>query len=163
MLSLCSQWEFTPDWFDGFALGEGTGAAVRLPHTVQKLPLHYADHKAYQGVCGYRRRLSLGPELAGKHLFLQFDGVSDDVYISLRGRELMKEKEAAIANCAAAGLGIVLVPVIARGINDGQVGEVLRCTPDGLLPCSVYHCNDHDQYGGKGQSYENRVRAFFTS
>ena len=59
-------------------------------------------------------------------VFLQFDGVSDDVYIALRGRELMKEKEAAIANCAAAGLGIVLVPVIARGINDGQVGEVLR-------------------------------------
>lgn len=59
-------------------------------------------------------------------VFLQFDGVTDDVYLALRGRELMKEKEAAIANCAAAGLGIVLVPVIARGVNEEQVGEVLR-------------------------------------
>lgn len=59
-------------------------------------------------------------------VFLQFDGVTDDVYTILRGRGLMKEKEAAIANCTAAGLGIVLVPVIARGINEAQVGEVLR-------------------------------------
>ena len=59
-------------------------------------------------------------------VFLQFDGVTDDVYTALRGRGLMKEKEAAIANCAAAGLGIVLVPVIARGVNETQVGEVLR-------------------------------------
>lgn len=59
-------------------------------------------------------------------VFLQFDGVTDDVYLALRGRELMKEKEAAIANCATAGLGIVLVPVIARGVNEEQVGEVLR-------------------------------------
>lgn len=59
-------------------------------------------------------------------VFLQFDGVTDDVYLALRGRALMREKEAAIANCAAAGLGIVLVPVIARGVNEEQVGEVLR-------------------------------------
>ena len=59
-------------------------------------------------------------------VFLQFDGVTDDVYTALRGRELMKEKEAALASCAAAGLGIVLVPVIARGVNETQVGEVLR-------------------------------------
>lgn len=59
-------------------------------------------------------------------VFLQFDGVTDDVYLALRGRGLMKEKEASIANCAAAGLGIVLVPVIARGVNEQQVGEVLR-------------------------------------
>lgn len=59
-------------------------------------------------------------------VFLQFDSVTDDVYLALRGRALMREKEAAIANCAAAGLGIVLVPVIARGVNEEQVGEVLR-------------------------------------
>lgn len=59
-------------------------------------------------------------------VFLQFDGVTDEVYTALRASALMKEKEAAIANCAAAGLGIVLVPVIAWGINDNQVGELLR-------------------------------------
>ena len=59
-------------------------------------------------------------------VFLQFDGVDDAVYMALRGRALMTEKLAAIENCAAAGLGIVLVPVIAPGVNDAQVGDILR-------------------------------------
>ena len=59
-------------------------------------------------------------------VFLQFDGVDDTAYMTLRGRALMTEKLAAIENCAAAGLGIVLVPVIAPGVNDAQVGDILR-------------------------------------
>ncbi len=59
-------------------------------------------------------------------VFLQFDGLTDEVYITLRGRALMAEKLKAMENCAAAGLGIVLVPVIASGVNEGQVGEILR-------------------------------------
>ncbi len=59
-------------------------------------------------------------------VFLQFDGVSDAVYETLRGRPLLREKERAIENCAAAGLGIVLVPVIAAGVNEDQVGAILR-------------------------------------
>ena len=41
MLSLCNNWEFTENWFDGFAMGEGIGETVRLPHTVKELPLQY--------------------------------------------------------------------------------------------------------------------------
>ena len=59
-------------------------------------------------------------------VFLQFDGLEDSVYITLRGRALTDIKLRAIDNCAAAGLGIVLVPVIAPGVNDGAVGDILR-------------------------------------
>lgn len=59
-------------------------------------------------------------------VFLQFDGVTDSVYETLRGRPLLKEKERAIDRCAAAGLGIVLVPVIAAGVNEDQIGPILR-------------------------------------
>ena len=69
MLSLCNSWEFVTEWFDGFAGGEGTGDSVRLPHTVKEIPLHYADHNAYQMVCGYRRKLEIYHENAGKRLF----------------------------------------------------------------------------------------------
>ena len=58
-------------------------------------------------------------------VFLQFDGVSDDVYTILRGRALLAEKKKAIANCAKAGLGVVLVPVIAPGVNEHQIGAIL--------------------------------------
>ena len=72
MLSLCNNWEFIPEWFDGFATGEGVGDAVRLPHTVREIPQHYADHNAYQMVCGYRRKLELGEELKNKKLFVKW-------------------------------------------------------------------------------------------
>ena len=88
MLSLCNHWEFTPEWSEEFAAGEGTGETVRLPHTVREIPLHYADHTSYQMVCGYRRKLELGRELAGKRIFLQFDGAAHIATVFLNGKEL---------------------------------------------------------------------------
>ena len=79
---------FTKVWFDGFMAGEGTGEAVRLPHTVQELPLHYADHNSYQMLCGYRRKLDLPEEMTGKRLFLQFDGAAHIATVYINGREL---------------------------------------------------------------------------
>ncbi|MDO4617510.1 MAG: radical SAM protein [Lachnospiraceae bacterium] len=59
-------------------------------------------------------------------VFLQFDGTTEEVYRTLRGRALLDYKKQAIANCSEAGLGITLVPVIAPGVNDHQIGEILR-------------------------------------
>jgi uncharacterized radical SAM superfamily Fe-S cluster-containing enzyme len=58
-------------------------------------------------------------------VFMQFDGFDDRVFAALRGRQLLDVKVRAIDNCAAAGLGVVLVPVIARGVNDGSIGDLL--------------------------------------
>ena len=88
MLSLCNHWEFTEVWSDGFLAGEGAFEPVRLPHTVKEIPQHYADHRAYQMVCGYRRKLELGTELAGKRLFLQFDGAAHIATVYVNGQEL---------------------------------------------------------------------------
>ena len=87
MLSLCNNWEFTKQWSDGFAAGEGSGDPVRLPHTVQEIPLHYADHTSYQMVCGYRRNLTLGKEYLNKKLFLQFDGAAHIATVYVNGKE----------------------------------------------------------------------------
>ena len=59
-------------------------------------------------------------------VFLQFDGLDDEVYITLRGRALLEEKQRCIENCAAAGLGVVLVPVIAAGVNEDQLWPIVR-------------------------------------
>ena len=88
MLSLCNNWEFVPNWFEGFETGEGQGRIVRLPHTVQECHQHYADHQACQGVCGYRQTLELSKELEEKHIFLQFDGAAHIATVYLNGQEL---------------------------------------------------------------------------
>ncbi len=92
MLSLCNGWEFVPVWSEPFARGEGEGQPVRLPHTVREIPLHYVDHKAYQMICGYRRKLDLGRELEGKRLFLQFDGAAHVAAVYLNGKLLTCHK-----------------------------------------------------------------------
>ena len=88
MISLCNGWEFTEEWTDAFGAGEGTGEAVRLPHNVREMPLHYSDHTAYQMVCGYRKKLELGENLRGKKLFLQFDAAGHIATVYLNGREV---------------------------------------------------------------------------
>ncbi len=86
-ISLCNGWEFTPVWTEDFKLGQGEAEAVRLPHNVQSMPLHYADHQSYQTLCGYRRRLPLPAESAGRRLFLQFDGAAHMATVYVNGRK----------------------------------------------------------------------------
>jgi len=70
---------------------------------------------------------------AGLHtLYLQFDGVSDDVYLRTRGQKLYEAKLACIENCRKAGLKIVFVPTIVKGINDHQVGDMIRFAIDNI-------------------------------
>ena len=72
---------------------------------------------------GYARKL----KKAGLNtVFLQFDGVTDQVYETLRGQAMMELKKKAVLNCSEAELGIALVPVIAPGVNDMQVGNILK-------------------------------------
>jgi len=58
-------------------------------------------------------------------VFLQFDGVSDDVYIRLRGRPLLERKLAAIENCVQAGVGVMLVPTLVPGVNTQHIGAII--------------------------------------
>jgi tetraether lipid synthase len=58
--------------------------------------------------------------------YLQFDGLSDEVYRQTRGRALLDLKLAAIENLYAAGVRTMLVPTIVKGINDSQIGPILR-------------------------------------
>ena len=64
---------------------------------------------------------------AGLHtIYLQFDGVTDQVYRVIRKRSLWKEKLACIENCRRFEIKVCLVPTIIKGVNDDQVGKILQ-------------------------------------
>src|SRR5579872_918528 len=64
---------------------------------------------------------------AGLHtLYLQFDGVCDDVYRRTRGESLWEQKLQCIENVKKGGLKIVFVPTIVKGLNDHQIGDIIR-------------------------------------
>ena len=71
---------------------------------------------------GYARSLR---DAGLSSVFLQFDGISDDVYLRLRGRSLLAEKKLAVTRCGDAGLGVVLVPMVVPGVNDQELGAIL--------------------------------------
>lgn len=58
--------------------------------------------------------------------FLQFDGLDDNIYRTLRGADLLEIKLKAIDNCKEAGLPVVLVPTVAPGVNDHTLGDILQ-------------------------------------
>ena len=140
MLSLCNGWEFAPEWFDGFALGEGAGEGVRLPHTVVETPLHYTDHQSYQMVCGYRRKLELGEELTGKHLFLQFDGAAHIATVYVNGRE------AAHHRCGYTAFRVEITEFVTLGAEN-IVAVKLDTTENPEIPPFGYVV-DYLTYGG---------------
>jgi uncharacterized radical SAM superfamily Fe-S cluster-containing enzyme len=62
----------------------------------------------------------------GFEVYLQFDGLKEKVNQKLRGARLLDTKMAAISNLRDAGVPITLVATIARGVNDDQIGEIVR-------------------------------------
>ena len=102
-------------------------------------------------------RLAEQPEYAGalkaaglNTVFLQFDGLTDEVYLQLRGRSLLSQKLAAIEACAAAGLGIVLIPVVVPGVNDGQLGDILRFAAERMPDVRGVHFQPVSYFGRCG-------------
>ncbi len=59
-------------------------------------------------------------------VFLQFDGLDDEIYEKLRGRPLFQEKERAIRNCQEHELGVILVPTLVPGVNIHQIGAIIE-------------------------------------
>lgn len=140
MRGLCNHWEFIENWFDGFAAGEGQGEIVRLPHTTKELPLHYADHRAYQMVCGYRKNLDLGEDLAGKRIFLQFDGAGHIATVFVNGQELTTHR------CGYTGFRVDITDAVQFG-GENILAVKLDATENGSVPPFGFVI-DYLTYGG---------------
>ena len=59
-------------------------------------------------------------------VFLQFDGTRDDIYELLRGVPLLETKKEAIRVCGGLKMGVTLVPTVVKGVNDGDLGNIIK-------------------------------------
>jgi 7,8-dihydro-6-hydroxymethylpterin dimethyltransferase len=71
---------------------------------------------------------AFAPALAelGIHVYLQFDGLDEETQLAIRGRPLTEEKLRALERCAEAGVSVSLAAAIERGVNEHEVGAILR-------------------------------------
>ena len=59
-------------------------------------------------------------------IYLQFDGLSERSNVLHRGEDLREEKKRALARLEKAGVWSTLVMTVARGVNEDEVGDVLK-------------------------------------
>jgi tetraether lipid synthase len=60
------------------------------------------------------------------HVYLQFDGFELETHLTLRGTDLRAEKQRALDRCADEGLTVTLVAAVEKGVNEHELGEVVR-------------------------------------
>ena len=63
-------------------------------------------------------------------VYLQFDGLTSETYERIREVDLLEHKHAAIEACRAADLPVVLVPTVVPGVNDHEMGDIVRFAID---------------------------------
>jgi hypothetical protein len=62
----------------------------------------------------------------GVKVYLQFDGLEEATHLALRGRDLRQAKAQALDRCADAGVGVMLVAAVEVGVNDHELGAIVR-------------------------------------
>ena len=88
MNKLNNNWEYIDQWSDTFIIDGAADKVVRIPHTVQELPLHYANSESYQKVVGYRKKLTFDSSLKDRRYFIRFDGSAHETTVYFNGKEL---------------------------------------------------------------------------
>lgn len=59
-------------------------------------------------------------------IYLQFDGLTEATHRTMRGRDLRAVKQRALDHCADAGLTVILVAAVERGVNEAELGDIVR-------------------------------------
>ena len=72
------------------------------------------------------RRFVAELERLKPHIYLQFDGFEEATHRAIRGKDLRETKARALENCSDAGLKVTLVAAIERGVNEHEVGAIVR-------------------------------------
>jgi uncharacterized radical SAM superfamily Fe-S cluster-containing enzyme len=62
----------------------------------------------------------------GLEIYLQFDSRQRDALINLRGADLRNIRQQALKNLEQQGLSTTLVVTVKRGINDREIGDIVR-------------------------------------
>jgi hypothetical protein len=60
------------------------------------------------------------------NIYMQFDGFNERTHLEIRGRDLRNAKQKALDNCAEAGLTVTLVAAIEAGLNEHEMGDIVK-------------------------------------
>jgi uncharacterized radical SAM superfamily Fe-S cluster-containing enzyme len=113
------------------------------------------------------RRIAREPDFAQRlaeedlYVVLQWDGFSDSIYETLRGRALLDEKKRALEAILQSGGRFGICPTIAAGVNDHELGNLYQMFLDepalGTLDIAAM------AYVGQGAGFQNGNQSRITT
>lgn len=112
---LNDNWKFCEEYSEEMvkaAYDESWMKEVRIPHTCKELPYHYFDESEYQMLCGYRKKVMISEEWAGKNIFLSFEGVAHDCEV------FVNEKKAGEHHCGYTAFTIDITDFVQFGVEN---------------------------------------------
>jgi hypothetical protein len=59
-------------------------------------------------------------------VYLQFDGLKGDTTRKIRGQDMTRTRQRAVAAIGAAGLCATLAVAVTRAVNEGEIGEIVN-------------------------------------
>jgi uncharacterized radical SAM superfamily Fe-S cluster-containing enzyme len=84
-------------------------------------------------------------------VYLGLDGVTEEPYLfssgQYAGQSLLNLKLQAIENCAGAKLAVILVPCVAPGVNDRQLGDMIRLAREWMPAVKGVHFQPISYFG----------------
>lgn len=103
-------------------------------------------------------------------IYLQFDGMDDEIYEQLRGEALLEIKKQAVEHCRKAGLPVILVPTIVKNVNLDKIGSLMAYLLENIEVVKGIHFQPVSFFGRfpdgevmaskEWTDYENRVTLF---
>ena len=88
----------------------------------------------------------------GFEVYLQFDSFRREALMDLRGADLRRVREQALERLNAAGLSTTLVVTVKRGVNDDEIGEIIRYAA--AQPCVRGVTLQPVQDAGRNEAYD---------
>ena len=80
-------------------------------------------------------------------IYLQFDGLNDDIYKKIRGKLLLDTKIQAIENCKKAKIGVLLVVTVVPGINLDKLGDIVQFAKNNMPTVRGIHLQPVSYFG----------------
>jgi uncharacterized radical SAM superfamily Fe-S cluster-containing enzyme len=80
-------------------------------------------------------------------VYLQFDGLRDEIYQFTRGKDMVDIKLKAIENCKKAGLGVLLVVTVTPRANLSDIGDIVEFAKNNLPTVRGIHFQPMSYFG----------------
>ena len=104
---------------------------------------------------------TLAEHRQGFEVYLQFDSLQRDALMDLRGADLRRVREQALERLNALDISTTLVMTVKRGVNDDEVGDVIRFAAS--QPCVRGVTLQPVQDAGRVEGYDPRLHRLTVS